>query len=590
MRKQVKRFALVGCLCALATSLAFGAGNLQTAAAAGTPDLQDHGASVRKVDPTGLRFTFSVDASFKDAGYTFGTLVLPKALLGDDVLNHNDDAADEVDLPYQNIAQENWATDVYRALAEKGENQFYEEGREYFNAVMTKIPDTDYGTTLVARSYAYKDGAYYYSEPVERSIAQVAAAALQGGESGDLLVEYVDTALGENELSLGVNNAYLAVDGAQTFDLANDNDYAAIWSSSDDSVATVDNTGKVTAKKAGKATISATIGSKSVSTKVQVGAAIEGVKIVNMQSAISSGAFAKENDNATVVCSNETMIMGSSTAKITSTKSNQATGQYKVSLDLSKYLTISFKVYRPAGEGGYFLRVKSKNGSTYPQIYDGASVDKKAGEWVDVTIDVSKVTNANMKDLYIQFGTNDTTGGATATNNPNKYIYVSDIYAVEKPITQELVVSMKDAIANKAFTVANSNSGVVYTEDYQAYDSGMAKVTANANTQAYGYYVKELDVSAYSKIVFKVYRPAGEGGYYLRIKTGNAGTNIYDGWATPINAGEWVEITLDVSRIENKSLYKFYVQFGTNGTLDYTQAKGEKGKYILVSDIYGIKE
>ena len=99
MRKPFKKCALVGCLCALAMCLTAGVGSLKTVSAdVVTPDLQIHGASVRKADDSGLRFTFSVDEAFKDAGYTFGTLIIPADVLGNDTLNHNDDGADDVDV------------------------------------------------------------------------------------------------------------------------------------------------------------------------------------------------------------------------------------------------------------------------------------------------------------------------------------------------------------------------------------------------------------------------------------------------------------------------------------------------------------
>ena len=117
----------------------------------------------------------------------------------------------------------------------------------------------------------------------------------------------------------------------------------------------------------------------------------------------------------------------------------------------------------------------------------------------------------------------------------------------------------------------------------------MAKIAAEDNTQAYGYYKVNLDVSAYSKITFKVFRPAGEGGYYLRIKTGDSAKIVNDDCAIAKVAGEWIEVTIDVSKLANKNLYKLYVQFGTNDSSGGANAQGVKGKYIYVSDIYGIK-
>ena len=578
MRKQFKKCALVGCLCALATGLTFGVANLQTASADATPDLVQHGASVRMVDPSGLRFTFSVDEAFKDAGYTFGTMVIPKAVLGNNTLNHNDDTADEVDVAYELIAQEKWATDAYANIKAEDETHFYEEGREYFNAVLLGIPSTDYSTELVARSYAVKDGVYYYSEPVERSIAQVAAAALRGGEEGDLLVNYVDTALSGKTLSMNVSKAYVAIGATQTFDVLNDNGYAAIWSSSSEDVASVDANGVVTAKAAGTATISATIGSQTVSATVNVGEAIDGEKLVdftaeNYQSKAKPG-------NANSAYDSTKTYAGEGMIELTGTMSWQL--NMAVTVDVSTCTELKVKVYQETGYGRIFR--------AYINGAYTSALTIQSGTWAEYTLDVSAITTPTV-EVKFYFGKNTEGHG----ENGEK-VYISDIYgageriATDVPAGAQLLVSMSSSVGS-TFVNDGSNAAVAYADDYKAYGSGMAKITATSNWQAAGLYTGSLDVSAYSKIIFKVFRPAGEGGYYLRIKSRNGSSypQIYSETSTPKAAGEWVEVSINVSDLTNKNLQNMYVQFGTTDSTAGKQAEGTKGKYILVSDIYGIK-
>ena len=121
-------------------------------------------------------------------------------------------------------------------------------------------------------------------------------------------------------------------------------------------------------------------------------------------------------------------------AKITATSNWQSAGKFIGSIDVSEYSKITFKVYRPAGEGGYYLRIKQFiGGSSYPLIENSVdpTVSRVAGTWYDVTFDVSKLNNKTLKDLYVQFGTKDSTSGAQAEGTKDKYILVSDIYGVK---------------------------------------------------------------------------------------------------------------------------------------------------------------
>ena len=210
------------------------------------------GGSVRLSAPAGLRFQSKVEESLVSEGATFGTLVIPKAVLGEAELTY-------ATASVRNIPQTKWATDSVK----ENNPQDYEEGYAYFNAVLTDIPAEHYDKVIVARSYAYLNGVYYYSEPMERSIAQVAAYAIQDGYTESVLFTYVDTALAKETLSLE-SRVEVKEGLSYQLNLTGNKGYVAIWQSSDERIAKVDNIGRVTALRPGAVTITAKIGNKTV--------------------------------------------------------------------------------------------------------------------------------------------------------------------------------------------------------------------------------------------------------------------------------------------------------------------------------------
>ncbi|MBE7085955.1 MAG: hypothetical protein E7366_02255 [Clostridiales bacterium] len=208
------------------------------------------GGSVRLSTPAGLRFQSKVDDAFVEDGASFGTLIMPKDVLGDEVLTIESQSV-------LNIPQTKWATD---SVKEKNP-QDYEEGFAYFNAVLTEIPAEHYDKVIVARSYAYLNGAYYYSEPIERSIAQVAAYALQDGYTDSVLYSYVDEALADETLAME-SVIELKEGRFYQLNLTGTKGYVAVWKSSDERIVVVDSNGKVQARRAGTATITVRIGNK----------------------------------------------------------------------------------------------------------------------------------------------------------------------------------------------------------------------------------------------------------------------------------------------------------------------------------------
>ncbi len=213
------------------------------------------GGSVRLSNPSGLRFQSIVPSGLKDSGAVFGTLIIPKAVLGDNELTHATPMVED-------IQQTQWATETVKATYP----QDYKEGYEYFNAVMTGIPEDHFGTELVARSYVYANGQYYYAEEIDRSIAQVAAFALEDGYSNEILYDYVDKAVEGTPLTMETEVELWENETAYQLTLeGNPNGYAVIWTSSNEEIVSVDKNGYITAGRLqGRVTITAQLGSQIV--------------------------------------------------------------------------------------------------------------------------------------------------------------------------------------------------------------------------------------------------------------------------------------------------------------------------------------
>lgn len=216
------------------------------------------GGSVRTSAPSGLRFQSKIAAELVDTGAKFGTLIIPKEVLGNNELT--------VDTPtVNNIVQTKWATESIKA----NKPEVYEEGYEYFNAVLTEIPEEYYDEVIVARSYVYANGQYYYAEAIERSVAQVAAYAIKDGYVNKILYDYVDKALADSTVSMESAVEIYAGETHQLL-LTGNKGYVAIWSSNSD-ILSVDENGKITSGKTeGTAVVTAQLGNITVECIVTV--------------------------------------------------------------------------------------------------------------------------------------------------------------------------------------------------------------------------------------------------------------------------------------------------------------------------------
>lgn len=249
-----------------------------------TDTFETIGTSVRLGDKSGLRFTTYVNADYLEsidqssADYEFGTLIIPTAILGENELDVDTATANKVPTEY-------WG----QPIKDGEDNVLYYT----YHAVLTDIPETDYATAITAKPYVVINGAYTYNDDVlENNIANVAAIAINSGDYNEdpgalaNLKDYIDTATGgtvsfaagsyrtvptiPSGVTLDAVAAYEKVYIGGTIDLDLTESYPAIWTSSDENVATVNQNGLVTGVAQGVATITATLGSNSATYRVAV--------------------------------------------------------------------------------------------------------------------------------------------------------------------------------------------------------------------------------------------------------------------------------------------------------------------------------
>ena len=221
------------------------------------------GASVRKDDYAGIRFTTVVAASYDGEDKTFGTIVAPKKILDAANITAEDfthATAKDASVVIKDIPVSVW--DTSKGTADK----------KVYNAVLWNTPASEYATEIVARSYVLENGVYTYTDnTVTRSCAQVAAYALADGETDSengTLVNYVDSvaqsvALDKEEVGLVVGETITLT--ATTAPAG----FPVVWKSSNEDVLTIKN-GVVTAVADGEATITVSFGSKSTQCTVTV--------------------------------------------------------------------------------------------------------------------------------------------------------------------------------------------------------------------------------------------------------------------------------------------------------------------------------
>ena len=233
-----KKFTLVASLAFAAALCAGVASATVTADAAETKSgFAITATAVRTVDPAGLRF--KVDCPEAKANVTNAYTVITLTPVGGEQVTATVEATV-------------WRTDG-----------------SGWNTVLLDIPASDYATEVTAQAFMTVDGVEYETAAQTSTIAKTASLVMaENNEIDATLNAYVT-----NVESITLDAATATVQDGQSLQLTATiapADYGVVWASDDETVATVDNTGKVTGVKAGTANITATMGNKTATCTVNV--------------------------------------------------------------------------------------------------------------------------------------------------------------------------------------------------------------------------------------------------------------------------------------------------------------------------------
>ena len=426
------------------------------------------GASVRKVSPGGIRFTAQVakDSYIDDA--TYGILVTPTDILGNKTLTHSlledanfqDEEGNSLILDIKasewTIKDEQSAVWEYTGvIVNKDENgNLIDLDEQLWNRSLTAVGYYINGETIT-----------YTQNPQARSLAQTASLALQNPEDAcDTLRAIVNRVLeldaDSKDLSIA-SHSLCIIDRTTPLSLQGNEGLSAVWTTSDETIAAVDNDGVVSGVSVGTATITATIGTTAVSTEITVtdlqftcGAtessassetfSFELIHFENNEAVwTSSNTAVATVDNGTVTTLTEgtttiTATAESYTATATLTVDNRlpkSNIEYAISVTkdgttyYAKAPVTSSKLLVSTTEIGAFKFKKAAGENRYYIYYDTETIDENTGNPIPSYVGHSSSTSINNQQTVWRldmenscvYSTADTTR-ALAISNDNAYL------------------------------------------------------------------------------------------------------------------------------------------------------------------------
>ncbi|MBQ8320149.1 MAG: Ig-like domain-containing protein [Clostridia bacterium] len=251
---------MVSCAClsviALPTQAELAENSLNVSTIAMAP-----GASVRvnaageHADKKGIRFTMYVNQDYYESftAPVVGVYVLPASLV------EAEDMLSETTVP---AAANHYYTATVEELA--GDDKATVEDTYSFNAVVYGIPETAYNVQIIANGYiaeGEEGEKTFAANPVSRSVAQVASLALADGDTRTGLNDYVNGVVTESNFLLEEVSTHKYSAEKPALNKTLPENLTAIWSSSNEAVATVDKDGNITwGETLGTTTITAKLG------------------------------------------------------------------------------------------------------------------------------------------------------------------------------------------------------------------------------------------------------------------------------------------------------------------------------------------
>ncbi len=274
-----------------------------------------------------------------------------------------------------------------------------------------------------------------------------------------------------------------------------------VWSSSAPAIADVDQTGKVTAKAVGKATITATAGTATATCKVTVVISATGVTLNKTAIALEKGAtetltatVAPENSTDKVVwsSSDDTIAEVDQTGKVTAVGGGTAiitatAGKVSASCEV----TVTVPVASITLDKNT-LELKKGATAVLTATVEPSDADDKTVVWKSLNQDVATV-DQNGKVPAVASGTakiTATAGGKTAectvtVTNPATKIEIDDVTVLtgsEKEIVIKTTPTDADDIGNVTYTSADETVAKVVDGKVIGVKAGETTITATAGT------------------------------------------------------------------------------------------------------------
>ena len=470
-----------------------------------------YGAQIRTVEPCGIRFLTDVSADFYNS-FTepvFGTLIIPNALLGKNG-ELNFDTQSVVNLQADNWVgnEDAFSGDIYTYTATIVGDK---DGDDY-----TGLPSTFWNTKLTAVSYVYEKAAgsstaVFTASQQTRSLAQVAARALQLGreeENNEFFKNICDTVLTNASASLSFEEGTsfkAAQESSFTLTLNGSLGLGAIWTSSDESVATVDANGTVTTITAGSTTITATVGNNSVSLALTVVGVSQDV-VVDFTSQATVDAYFTGDDvlgNATYL---ESYAGENGVAKFAFGDNGSVWHNFSFipMLSMKNYEDYSYIVVRArtakaeVSEANYVAAglnlVNVAEDTVKPIGYEGWTWDDT---WIDYRFDIAPFLKY-WKDASVPYTTSAKVWFKTANGDNETYIYVSKVTVVKGAANLDVSLSTAGnlVVGNAVTLTANNPSATFALADP---DGSAVTLTAGAFTPTKaGVYTATISVSGYN--------------------------------------------------------------------------------------------
>ena len=463
MKGKIVNVLLGACACAFVLSAGTAAAVYAGAEEGASPVLtMKKGASVRLFEPTGIRFVTEISAKDyekiidADGNAEFGTLIIPTEVLGNTQIT----AENYKNLDAELIVTETWLADTETTKSYAGALV----GTETSDGNYENFPEDFYDCELTAVSYcAYDEKVIFAKNPQTYSMAYTASASIAEGKTDPFLLEITDSVLSEG-LAFGADSYTLTVgETAETTLVSGGAEVTlkAVYESDNEEAVAVDENGTLTAKAAGSATITATIGKKTAQTAVTVA---EKGMVLDFSSAtdaptggnVPEATWLDSYEGATGVLKMHVGVW----------KGYTNTTEWKPIFDSSDYSGYTHLAFRVKVEGfagnrfSFYYKVEGTEGDTAVQYNMEFTADTDG--WTTVYLPIETFVNnfdGFAQKTQLLFLNNP------ELNDTQTYLYLDSIRAVNKISIDDMAVNVGESVDFKDIAEFSGATGLTVQID-----------------------------------------------------------------------------------------------------------------------------